>query len=154
MFGRWWYQWKHIRMTINSLSYCTHHEAGNYLNWSVFQYTSDTANQGLLPKSKFTKSTSDNILRKKGLIRGFTVYAIKHIRLHNSKTCMHTHRQIHNTHRCRDKQSLYLRLKKCHGYVHEIGDCDILFPILEFWIIQIRMRWKNVHGVDTAYLQV
>ncbi len=53
-------------------------------------------------------------------------------------------RHMHNTHRHRDKQSLYPMLKKCHGYVHEIEDRDILFPFLEFWIIQIRMRWKNV----------
>lgn len=95
--------------------------------------TTDAANHRHISKSVFMKCSGT---QRKTMCPNKDTFIIN--------TC----RDIFQPHIQRNKQSLDPILRNCHRYVHAI-------PVLEFWIILIRVRWKNVarclHSVSALY---
>lgn len=57
-----------------------------------------------------------------------------------------------HTHTGTGISGLYPKLKKCHGYVYEIGERDISFPFLEFLDYPDKAEMEKCCMVSTQHI--
>lgn len=121
------------------------------LNWSFSMHTTSTANQGHLFQKMYIYLIPARVDACKSIHKDigttYTVWNEHKISKRNKCLCI----DMCTTQRYRDKQSFYLMLEKCQGYVHEIEDWHFIpsFGILDY-PDKDEME-KMLHCVDTAY---